>query len=133
MDEISAKLTILFENPFWIGLYERIYKNKLEVCKITDGEVYEFMLKNWKKLRFSPPVKGVKPVKEKINPKRMQREINKAQKNTEIGTKSQQALKLQQEQIKDNKKAIKKIKREEEAKRQFEFKQKKKKQKHKGH
>ena len=96
MDEISAKLTILFENPFWIGLYERIYKNKLEVCKITfgkeptDGEVYEFMLKNWKKLRFSPPVKGVKPVKEKINPKRMQREINKAQKNTEIGTKSQQ-------------------------------------------
>ena len=126
MDEISAKLTILFEDPFWIGLYERIYKNKLEVCKITfgkeptDGEVYEFMLKNWKKLRFSPPVKGVKPVKEKINPKRMQREINKAQKNTEIGTKSQQALKLQQEQIKDNKKAIKKIKREEEAKRQFE-------------
>lgn len=139
MDEISAKLTILFENPFWIGLYERIYKNKLEVCKITfgkeptDGEVYEFMLKNCRKLRFSPPVKGVKPVKEKINPKRMQREINKAQKNTEIGTKSQQALKLQQEQIKDNKKAIKKIKREEEAKRQFEFKQKKKKQKHKGH
>ena len=118
MDEISAKLTILFENPFWIGLYERIYKNKLEVCKITFGK---------------EPVKGVKPVKEKINPKRMQREINKAQKNTEIGTKSQQALKLQQEQIKDNKKAIKKIKREEEAKRQFEFKQKKKKQKHKGH
>ena len=91
------------------------------------------MLKNWRKLRFSPPVKGVKPVKEKINPKRMQREINKAQKNTEIGTKSQQALKLQQEQIKDSKKAIKKIKREEEAKRQFELKQKKKKQKHKGH
>ena len=69
MDEISAKLTILFEDPFWIGLYERIYKNKLEVCKITfgkeptDGEVYEFMLKNWRKLRFSPPVKGVKPDK----------------------------------------------------------------------
>ena len=59
------------------------------------------------------------------------KKINKAQKNTEIGTKSQQALKLQQEQIKDNKKAIKKIKREEEAKRQFEFKQKKK--KHRGH
>ena len=52
MDEISVKLTILFEDPFWIGLYERIYKNKLEVCKITfgkeptDGEVYELMLKN---------------------------------------------------------------------------------------
>ena len=38
MDEISVKLTILFENPFWIGLYERIYKNKLEVCKITLGK-----------------------------------------------------------------------------------------------
>ena len=139
MDEISAKLTILFEDPFWIGLYERIYKNKLEVCKITfgkeptDGEIYEFMLKNWRRLRFSPPVYGIKPKKEKINPKRMQREIHKSQKNTGIGTKSQQALKLQQEQMKDTKKAARKLKKEEEAKKNFELKQQKKKEKHKGH
>ena len=50
----KSKLTILFENPFWIGLYERIDGDKYEVCKITFGaepkdyEVYDFLLKNWK-------------------------------------------------------------------------------------
>jgi len=34
---IKTSLTILFENPFWIGLYERIDNEKYEVCKITFG------------------------------------------------------------------------------------------------
>lgn len=79
---MKSSLTILFENPFWIGLFERIDGDKYEVCKITFGaepkdyEVYDFLLKNWHKLKFSPPVKTEKIEKRKINPKRMQREIN---------------------------------------------------------
>ncbi|KAI4452184.1 hypothetical protein C823_006766 [Eubacterium plexicaudatum ASF492] len=34
---VKSRLTILFENPFWIGLFERIDGNKYEVCKITYG------------------------------------------------------------------------------------------------
>ena len=51
----QSSLTILFEAPFWIGLYERTDNGKYEVCKITFGsepkdyEVYEFLLKNWHK------------------------------------------------------------------------------------
>lgn len=47
----TSSLTILFENPFWIGLYERIDGNRYEVGKITFGaepknyEVYDFMMK----------------------------------------------------------------------------------------
>ena len=47
----QSSLTILFEAPFWIGLYERTDNGKYEVCKITFGsepkdyEVYEFLLK----------------------------------------------------------------------------------------
>lgn len=58
----QSSLTILFEAPFWIGLYERTDNGKYEVCKITFGsepkdyEVYEFLLKNWHKLKFSPPI-----------------------------------------------------------------------------
>ena len=39
VDKVAGKssLTILFENPFWIGLYERIDGDKYEVCKITFG------------------------------------------------------------------------------------------------
>ena len=60
----QSSLTILFEAPFWIGLYERADSDKYEVCKITFGsepkdyEVYEFLLKNWHKLKFSPQIKA---------------------------------------------------------------------------
>ena len=49
---MKSSLTILFENPFWIGLFERIDGDKYEVCKITFGaepkdyEVYEYKTRN---------------------------------------------------------------------------------------
>jgi len=97
---IRSSLTILFEDPFWIGLYERIDGDRYEVCKIVFGaepkdyEVYDFMLKNWHKLKFSPSVKTDKIEERKINPKRLKREINRQLENKGIGTKAQQALKL---------------------------------------
>ena len=99
----KSSLTILFENPFWIGLYERIDGDKYEVCKITFGaepkdyEVYEYLLANWHKLKFSPPIKVEKTMERRINPKRMQREINSQLQDRGIGTKAQQALKLRLE------------------------------------
>ena len=101
--QFQSSLTILFEAPFWIGLYERIDNGKYEVCKITFGaepkdyEIYEFLLKNWGRLRFSPPIKAEATLEKKINPKRMQREINSQLQDRGIGTKAQQALKLQHE------------------------------------
>ena len=103
---MKCSLTILFEDPFWIGLYERFDNDKYEVCKITFGaepkdyEVYEFLLKNWGKLKFSPPIKNEVVEERRISPKRMQREINNHLQNRGIGTKAQQALKLQHEQNK---------------------------------
>ncbi len=52
--------------------------------------------------------------------------------NTGIGTKSQQALKLQQEQLKTERKIVSREQREAEKQRQFELKQQKRKEKHKG-
>lgn len=102
----KSSLTILFEAPFWIGIYERSCNGKYEVCKITFGaepkdyEVYEFLLKNWHKLKFSPPIQAEVIAERKISPKRMQREINSQLQDKGIGTKAQQALKLQHEQCK---------------------------------
>ncbi len=56
---MKSSLTILFENPFWVGLFERIDGNKYEVCKITFGaepkdyEVYDFLLKIYGEFRLS--------------------------------------------------------------------------------
>ena len=91
MDKVSGRLTVFFEEPFWIGVFERISEGKLSVCKVTFGaepkdyEVYDFVLRNYYRLKFSPAV--ATDVKEAVrNPKRVQREVRKQVQNTGIGT-----------------------------------------------
>lgn len=92
----------------------------------------EYIQKYYTSLKFSPAVDNV--VKDiKRNPKRMQREAKRQMKETGIGTKSQQALKLQQEQNKQERKIRSREKKEAEEQRIFEMKQQKKREKHKGH
>ncbi|QDW75114.1 DUF2992 family protein [Lachnospiraceae bacterium KGMB03038] len=137
MDKVSGRLTVFFEDPFWIGVFEWISEGKLSVCKVTFGaeprdyEVYGFVLKHYDRLRFSPAVAA--DVKEASrNPKRVQREVRKQMQNHGIGTKSQQALKLQQEQSKTERRTVNRENREAEKERKFELKQQKKKEKHRG-
>ena len=138
MDKASGKLTVYFEEPFWVGVFERIEDGKLSVAKVTFGaeskdyEVQEYIQKYYFSLKFSPSVDTV--VKDiKRNPKRMQREAKKQMQETGIGTKSQQALKLQQEQNKQERKVRSREKKEADELRMFELKQQKKREKHKGH
>ena len=139
MIEVKSKLTVYFAEPFWLGLYERETNGKLEVAKIvfgkepTDYEVYKFFMQNFKKLRFSPPVFSSEKQAVKLNPKRMQRAITKQLSEKGIGTKAQQALKLQHEQNASVRKNFNKKKNELEKQEQFANRQLKKKEKHKGH
>ena len=138
MDKVSGKLTVYSEDPFWVGVFERIEDGKLSVAKVTFGaepkdyEVQEYIQKHYFSLKFSPAVETI--VKDiKRNPKRMQREARKQTIEIGIGTKSQQALKLQQEQNKQERKERSRKKKEAEEQRMFELKQQKKREKHKGH
>ncbi|MDD5935781.1 MAG: YjdF family protein [Clostridiales bacterium] len=137
MDKETGKLTVYFEEPFWVGIFEKIANGKLSVAKVTFGaepkdyEVKEFILKHYYHLRFSPAVATV--VKEsKKNPKRRQRDAKKQLQNVGIGTKSQQALKIQQEQNKQERKVRSREQKLAEAEKMFELKQQKKKEKHRG-
>jgi hypothetical protein len=139
VQKIKDKLTIYFADPFWLGIYERVSDGLLEVCKITFGaepkdyEVYEYLLKNWRLLRFCSPIKADKTNQVKINPKRLQREITKQLEKQGIGTKSQQALKLQHEENKIIRQTKKRNNKEAAKQMQFTLRQQKKKEKHKGH
>lgn len=93
MDKASGKLTVFFEDPFWVGVFERIADGKLSVCKVTFGaepkdyEVKEFVLQNYSRLRFSPPMTvEVKAIAR--NPKRKGRNARKQIEKHGIGTKS---------------------------------------------
>ena len=138
MDRVSGKLTIYFEDPFWVGIFERIENRKLSVAKVTFGaepkdyEVLEFINRNYYHLLFSPAVETVVKDNQK-NPKRAQRDAKKQTLEMGIGTKSQQALKLQQEQNKQERKVRSREQRAAESQWLFELKQIKKREKHKGH
>ncbi|WP_019680289.1 YjdF family protein [Ruminococcus flavefaciens] len=138
MDKTNGMLTVFFEEPFWVGVFERSEKGKLSAAKVIfgaepkDREVFEFVLRHYYKLKFSPAVK-VKTKQTADNPKRRQRNARKQLSTTGIGTKSQQALKLMQEQMKTERRQLTKAQREAEKQRQFELKQQKRREKHKGH
>lgn len=134
----KTRLTILFEDPFWIGLCQREEAGCYTVCRIVfgaeprDGEVYEFLLKGWNHLRFSPPLPADTAEERRISPKRLQRELRR-QPPAGIGTKAQQALQLQREQAKQQRQARTREEREAEQRRQFALRQEKRREKHNGH
>jgi len=137
MDKTKAKLTVFFENPFWVGIFERIDNEKLSVSKVTfgaepkDHEIWEFVLRNYYRLKFSSAVDVIVKTGSS-NPKRMQREARKQTMQTGIGTKSQQALQLQREEMKMERRQISKEQKEAKKQRMFDLKQQKRKEKRRG-
>ena len=137
MKKISGKLTVFFENPFWVGIFEDFENDNLSVCKVTFGsepkeyEIYDFILKKFYNLRFSNEMKSNFREKAK-NPKRRQREIKKELQSKKFLKKSEEILKLQYKENKKERKIKTKEEKEAEKQRKFLLKQEKKKQKHKG-
>ena len=59
---MKASLPVYFEDPFWVGVFERIEDGKLSVCKVTFGaepkdyEVWDYVLHHYYELLFSPAI-----------------------------------------------------------------------------
>lgn len=134
-----TSLTVYFDPPFWVGLFQREDGGLCRVCKVTfgaeprDQEVLNFLLRHWRELRFSPPVAAGQAGFNLPNPKRMRREARKAIQAAGTGTKAQQALQLQREQWKAERGIVSKARREEERERKLTLRQEKRRQKHRGH
>ena len=139
METGYAKLTVRFEDPFWVLLYERGGGGTYEACKLPfgaepgDQEVYAFLLENWRHLKFSPPVAMVGPPDRKVNPKRARREARRAVQPAAPGTKAQQALALQREEGKAARAHKSRAEREAKEERKFALRREKRREKRKGH
>ena len=135
---METSLTVFFEDPFWAGVFERADDGKLSVCKVTFGaeprdyDVWAFVLRHYNELVFSPAV-NMATRQTADNPKRRLRNARKQTERSGIGTKSQQALQLQREEMKTERRQISREQRDAEAQRRFEMKQMKKKEKRRGH
>lgn len=134
---ITTVLTVYFENPFWVGVFERIEDGKLSACKLTFGaepkdcEVWEFVIRHYYELKFGPALKA-ECKRTADNPKRRQRNIKKQMRSSGIGTKSQQALAARREESKTERRQIDKAMKEAEKQRRFELHREKRREKHRG-
>lgn len=135
----GCSITVYFEDPFWVGLYERAEMSGYSVCKLTFGgepkdyEVYQLLLTRWRELAFSPVIPMKKEKVQVANPKRVRREVRRQITGTPpVGTKAQEALKRQREEGKASGREKTRQEREAEQKRKFLLRQEKRKQKHRG-
>ena len=139
MEQVCVQLTVLFEEPFWIGLCERQDSSGYAAGKITFGaepkdyEVLAFLLAHWYEVPFSKPVPEAMPERRAVKPKRMQREARRGTGGHGIGTKAQEALKAQREEGKLQRRERRSCARQEEAERRFALRQDKRREKHRGH
>ena len=138
MKKVSMKLSVFFENPFWVGLFEREEAGNLSVCRYVFGvepktnEIYRLILQDFVDLDFSPTVE-VTAKEKRVNPKRMQRENQKAMQQMTTSTKAQEALQAQLAFKKKKKHELSKKQKQCEKDHRFQLRQEKKKEKHKGH
>lgn len=134
---MSVTLMVFFDEPFWVGLFERREGGRLSAAKVVfgaepkDEQVLAFILCQYDRLSFSPPVAGVGERPLAANPKRRQRQAAEAQTRAP-STKSQQALKLAQEENKLERRERSKAQREAEAAYKLQLHIEKKKAKHRG-
>ena len=87
MDKVSGTFTVIFENPFWIGVFENECGKNYEVARVifgvepTDAQLYEFILKNFFSLSFRKSTSQNTLTQKEIGYKIMQRKIKNNKKN----------------------------------------------------
>ena len=64
MSRIKSRLTVFFEEPFWVGVFEQETDGVICAARVvfgaqpTDAKVFEFVLRHADRLRYGPPVEG---------------------------------------------------------------------------
>ena len=135
------KLTVFFENGFWVGVVEDVQESRVKACRHIfgsephDAEVLEFVWQEMMPLldRTSQTVAGRDQLVRKVNPKRLAREAAAEMAQRGAGTLAQQALAKELEHRKLERKVVSKAQAEADKARKREIAVRKAKAKHRGH
>ena len=139
---MEGKLTVYFDDPFWVGVYEKQDENGYAVARVVfgsepgDAQLYEFVRQHFDEFRFEGDRTGPRTggLEERgKNYKRIQREVRKAMRERGIGTRAQQAMKQAMTQVKEERHTLSAAEHAVDAEKRFQKQQEKKKEKHRGH
>ncbi|GCF94909.1 hypothetical protein NRIC_28000 [Enterococcus florum] len=135
------KLTIYFDGSFWCGLIEFSTAESYQAIRHVfgpepkDADVFAFVYHVLPQLLAAATT--CQPAEEqpqkRINPKRMQRMINREKNQPVVSTKAQQAISEMRKTVKLQRKSRNKQHKLQREKERFEMRQEKRRQKHRGH
>lgn len=139
MQVIKARLSVFFDDPFWVGLYELQDQTHYQIVRILfgaepqDGQLLKLVY-HAEKLDWFQTAQESQPVlQKKLNPKRRQKVAGQEMTQKVMGTKAQQAMKRQQEMRKAERQSRQSFEKKEAQVIQYHKKKLKRKEKHKGH
>jgi hypothetical protein len=136
---MEGKLTVYFDPPFWVGIFEKIENDQCQVARQVFGaeptapELIRFALENYTSLKFSQPAL-MDPEKNKPgNYKRRMREIRAQMQTPERSTKAQQIIRQEYEITADKRKSENRENCLEEQNRKYLLRKARRDEKHHGH
>ena len=140
------KLTVYFDGTFWFALVEHVNrKGQYKVFRYPfgkepkDSDIWNFiakklpsLIKKYDHIKTSSHADSI-PQPKKMNPKRMQRVLNKSKKQSAVSTKAQAEMQKLHEALKKEKKSQSKEKRQALKQYKYQLKHEKRHQKRQGH
>jgi hypothetical protein len=114
-------LTVFFEDPFWVGVFERLDERSCSAAWVVFGgepsnpEVYTYLFNSYRLLELSASLPGDVRAMKAASFKRRQREARRTAETAGFSSKAQEALRLELEKNKQE--------RRESAQRKFELRQ----------
>jgi hypothetical protein len=135
---MDGKCTIYFEDPFWVGIFERMDDSGYSVARCVFGSepgdalLHQFALRQLQKVAFSTAKPAPAAQSKETGFKRRLREARQQTDSQGIGTYAQRMLKAEQEQVKTTHQEESRAEREERQRLKLLAKQEQKKQKHRG-
>lgn len=136
---MECKCTIFFDDPFWVGIFERQDEMGYSAARFvfgaepSDASVYQFILKDYYRLRFSAPQPGAPSDNRSPNFKRRQREVRRQMLAQQpVGTRAQNALQAEREALSQAQKAQRSQAEFDRQDDRYQMRQERKKQKRRG-
>jgi len=136
---METKFTVFFDDPFWVGVYERQDEDGYSAARVVfgsepgDAELYQFVMQHYNEFKFTQPADTVGLLEKQVNFKRAQRQARQSMQTRSAGSKAQQAMKVALSQAKQERSATARDEHQQAAERRYQEQQAKKKEKHRGH
>lgn len=137
---MNIRFTVLFEDPFWVGLCERQDEAGYSVARMVFGaeptppEVEAMIRQHYQSLKWSRPrPESTLEAGRTVNFKRAQREARAEQAAAPKVSKAHEAMRLELELRKKERKVVTRAEREAEEERKRALRIEKKKARHRGH